>query len=443
MGKSIDSSDRQMVNHTETTSEHIAAHIAKDEPLYLSVVVPVYNEEENVRPLFEKIQAVCVEIGMPYEVIFVDDGSRDDTFAVLSELHAAFSASARDVPPTRRGYFRVIRFEKNAGQTAAMAAGFEYARGECIVSMDGDLQNDPGDMTRLLRKLDQGYDVVCGWRKERQDKLWTRRVPSVAANWLIRNVMRVPLHDTGCSLKAYRATVIKQVPLYGEMHRFIPAMSLLALARITEVVVRHHPRRFGTSKYGLGRIWRVILDIIAFSFIMLGFAPRSLEELQIRATQRDKPKQIAWQFSACLGIPLLIFGGALVLKQDAIFMRTALISLGLGCSALGVGWLTARAIARAQQSETDLSRLTRFFIFFLCKRRPLRIFGPAGALMLVSSGLLLLLAWELLLYTIWLMGLVQILMHGGVLVFWFGMLGEFVAFANADKVKDYTVETFL
>ena len=222
-------------------------------------MVPVYNEEDNVRPLFEKIQRVCQAIGDAYEVLFVDDGSKDKTFAVLSEL-------SKQEPQ-----LVVIRFQKNAGQTAAMAAGFEFAQGQRIVSMDGDLQNDPADIPKLLEKLDEGYDLVCGWRKERQDKFLTRRVPSIIANWIIGKVTGVPIHDNGCSLKAYRASVIKQVPLYGEMHRFIPAMSTIVGARITEIVVSHHPRRFGKSKYGLGRIWRrhvgyYRLQIYNFSF---------------------------------------------------------------------------------------------------------------------------------------------------------------------------------
>ena len=230
-----------------------------DEKPILSIVVPVYNEEDNVRLLFEKIQTVCEAIGDAYEVLFVDDGSQDKTFAVLSELSK------------QKPQLVVIRFQKNAGQTAAMAAGFEFAQGQRIVSMDGDLQNDPIDIPKLLEKLDEGYDLVCGWRKERQDKFLTRRVPSIVANWIIGKVTGVPIHDNGCSLKAYRASVIKQVPLYGEMHRFIPAMSTVAGARIAEIVVSHHPRRFGKSKYGLGRVWRVMLDIIAFKFIISVF----------------------------------------------------------------------------------------------------------------------------------------------------------------------------
>jgi glycosyltransferase involved in cell wall biosynthesis len=233
---------------------------AKETPK-LSVVVPVYNEQDCVVRLYDALIEVCDAVDLLYELVFVDDGSHDDTYPTLQRLHAS------------DGRIRVVRFRKNYGQTAAMAAGFQYARGEVIVSMDGDLQNDPVDIPTLVMKLEEGFDVVCGWRKNRQDKLWTRRVPSLVANWLIGRITGVRIHDNGCSLKAFRGTVIKNVALYGEMHRFIPAMATLVGARITEVVVNHHPRRFGKSKYGLGRIWRVALDIITVKLIS-GFASR-------------------------------------------------------------------------------------------------------------------------------------------------------------------------
>jgi glycosyltransferase involved in cell wall biosynthesis len=234
----------------------------KKETPKLSVVVPVYNEQDCVVRLYDALIEVCEKVDLPYELVFVDDGSQDNTYPILQRLHA----SDRRV--------RVVRFRKNYGQTAAMTAGFQYAQGDVIVSMDGDLQNDPVDIPKLVVKLEEGFDVVCGWRKNRQDKLWTRRVPSVVANWMIGRITGVRIHDNGCSLKAYRAAVIKNVTLYGEMHRFIPAMATLAGAKITEVVVNHHPRRFGKSKYGLGRIWRVALDIITVKLIS-GFASRS------------------------------------------------------------------------------------------------------------------------------------------------------------------------
>jgi glycosyltransferase involved in cell wall biosynthesis len=194
-------------------------------------------------------------------MVFVDDGSRDRTFEILASIHKQDAS------------VRVVRFRKNFGQTAAMAAGFERAKGELIVSMDGDLQNDPADIPKLLAKLREGYDVVCGWRKNRKDKLISRRIPSLVANRLIGLVTGVHIHDNGCSLKAYRASIIKNVVLYGEMHRFIPAMSTITGARIAEIVVNHHPRRFGTSKYGIGRVWRVALDIVTIKMLS-GFSSR-------------------------------------------------------------------------------------------------------------------------------------------------------------------------
>jgi len=227
----------------------------------LSIIVPVHDEEENILPLYHKIRNGCDPLGRSYEIVYVDDGSRDRTFEILEGIH--------EQDPR----VQVIRFRKNYGQTAAMAAGFQYAQGKIILSMDGDLQNDPADIPRLLAKLEEGYDVVCGWRKERKDHLLSRRVPSVIANWLIGKITRVPIHDNGCSLKAYRASVIKNVALYSEMHRFIPAMSTIVGARIAEVVVRHHPRHFGKSKYGIGRVWRVVLDVMNVKMIT-GFAAR-------------------------------------------------------------------------------------------------------------------------------------------------------------------------
>jgi glycosyltransferase involved in cell wall biosynthesis len=227
----------------------------------LSIVIPVYNEEESVLPLYQSNQAACDPLGKAYEIIFVDDGSEDGTYGILAQIHR------------RDARVKVIRLRKNFGQTAAMTAGFAHARGDVIISMDGDLQNDPADIPTLLAKLEEGFDVVCGWRKHRQDKFWSRRVPSLAANWLIGRITGVRIHDNGCSLKAYLASVIKHVALYGEMHRFIPAMSTLAGARIAEIPVRHHPRRFGRSKYSLGRVWRVALDIVTVK-MLTGFASR-------------------------------------------------------------------------------------------------------------------------------------------------------------------------
>jgi len=228
----------------------------------LSIIVPLYNEEDNLRPLYEAILAAVRPLGLAVELLFVDDGSTDATFARALEL-----------PRLRDGvHLRILRFRRNYGQTAAMVAGIDHARGRILVTMDGDLQNDPRDIPRFLAKIEEGYDLVVGWRRNRKDH-WSRVLPSKVANWLIGKVTGVPIRDNGCSLKAYRAELIKRIPLYAEMHRFIPAMASLAAARIAEIEVRHHPRRFGRSKYGFSRIYKVLLDLLAIRTI-LSFARR-------------------------------------------------------------------------------------------------------------------------------------------------------------------------
>ncbi len=220
----------------------------------ISVVVPVYNEKDNVKLLYEKIKDVMLKNGYEHEIIFVDDGSTDETFDVLKEI----------VEQDKQ--FKVIRFRRNFGQTAAMAAGFDYAHGDIIVSMDGDLQNDPEDIPKLLEKIEEGYDVVSGWRKERQDE--PKRVfLSKVANKLISKITKVELHDYGCSLKAYKSDIAKNLHMYGEMHRFIPALANIYGATITEIPVKHHPRKFGKSKYNLSRTFRVIVDLILVYFM--------------------------------------------------------------------------------------------------------------------------------------------------------------------------------
>jgi glycosyltransferase involved in cell wall biosynthesis len=238
--------------------------MASTEPgIQLSVIVPLYNEEESVGLLYEQITAAVEPIGIPYEILFVNDGSRDATLERTRELCA------------RDSRLKVISFRRNFGQTPAMAAGIEYATGDILVTMDGDLQNDPSDIPNFLDKIAEGYDIVVGWRHRRQDKLITRKIPSKIANWLIGKVTGVPIKDNGCSLKAYRADVIKAVPLYSEMHRFIPAMTSLAGSRVAEIKVKHHARRFGTSKYGLSRVFRVLLDLFAIKTI-IAFGARPL-----------------------------------------------------------------------------------------------------------------------------------------------------------------------
>jgi len=220
----------------------------------LSVVVPLLDEQENLRPLYDQIRQ-ALDGRYAYEIIFVDDGSTDGSFQVLEEFH--------DADPN----VRVIRFRKNFGQTAALSAGFSHARGGIVIAMDADLQNDPADIPMLVAKLREGYDVVSGWRKQRHDKALTRRLPSRMANWLISKITGVKLHDYGCTLKAYRREVLAQTKLYGEMHRFIPALASWSGAQIAECVVNHRPRTAGVAKYGLSRTWKVILDLITVKFL--------------------------------------------------------------------------------------------------------------------------------------------------------------------------------
>ncbi|MGZ5545244.1 MAG: glycosyltransferase family 2 protein, partial [Limisphaerales bacterium] len=221
----------------------------------ISIVVPVYNEEESITPLYEKLTAALVQQTRPYEIIFVNDGSSDRSFEILSAI------AAKDK------MVKAINFRRNFGQTAAMTAGFDFANGRIIIPMDGDLQNDPEDIPLFVAKLEEGYDVVSGWRKDRQDKEIVRKIFSRVANRLIASITGVKLHDSGCSMKAYRSEVLKGTRLYGEMHRFIPALANLMGAKICEVEVRHHARQFGKSKYGLKRTVKVMLDLITVKFL--------------------------------------------------------------------------------------------------------------------------------------------------------------------------------
>jgi glycosyltransferase involved in cell wall biosynthesis len=221
----------------------------------ISVFLPVFNEEPNLRPLHAKLDDALRELGRTAEIIYVDDGSTDGSLAVLRELAQL------------DGRVRVIALRRNYGQTAAMSAGIDAAKGEVLIPMDADLQNDPADIKRLLDKMDTGFDVVSGWRKNRQDKMMTRKIPSMLANRLISWIGGVPLHDYGCSLKAYRRESLQDVRLYGEMHRFIPIYASWAGARVTEIPVEHHARTMGVSKYGLSRTLKVVFDLMTIKFM--------------------------------------------------------------------------------------------------------------------------------------------------------------------------------
>lgn len=301
---------------------------------YVSIVVPVFNEEGNIEPLYEAIVSSMAEYDQEYEIILVDDGSSDDTFRRARELARQDSG------------LKLVRFRKNFGQTPAMAAGIDHARGTVIVTMDGDLQNDPQDIVTLVNRIESGSDLAVGWRHKRKDKLISRKIPSRIANWLIGKVTGVPIKDNGCSLKAYRAELIQRVPLYSEMHRFIPAMSTLAGARIAEVKVRHHARQYGTSKYGLSRIYKVLFDLIAIKTIT-AFSPRSLRWFSI------------------LALPFLIFSGiCLAWAIDLTFDSDSSLVVAVGLSVVymsGGAFLVICGVMSELVYKTGDTRPTEFF----------------------------------------------------------------------------------
>ncbi len=229
---------------------------ASDRSFDLSVIIPVYNEEPNVRPLHARLHAVLDDIGRSYEIIFVDDGSKDGTFAALEELCAAHSTT------------RAVRLRMNRGQTAGLAAGFDHCQGEVIISMDGDLQHVPEEIPMFLAKMDEGFDVVTGWRHERRDNYWSRRLPSKIANWIMRKMSGVEIHDFGTTFRAYRQRVLSDVHLYGELHRFVPALLSGVGATIAEVRIANPDRGAGASNYGISRTFRVVLDILMVKYLI-------------------------------------------------------------------------------------------------------------------------------------------------------------------------------
>jgi glycosyltransferase involved in cell wall biosynthesis len=225
----------------------------------LSVVIPVYNEEESIRPLYDSLVKALDRLLLEYEIILVDDGSRDKTF---------FNTSAIAQIDHR---VKVIKLKRNYGQTTGLHAGLQYASGKVIVTMDGDLQNDPDDIQHFLSKINEGNDIVLGWRHQRKDFLISRKIPSKIANWLITKITRVPVKDNGCAIRAYRAEIIKKFPMYSEMHRLMPVITALSGAKFSQIKVKHHPRKFGSSKYGLSRIYKVLIDMTALKIIFTFF----------------------------------------------------------------------------------------------------------------------------------------------------------------------------
>lgn len=287
----------------------------------ISVFLPVYNEEPNLPLLHAKLDQALNKLGRSAEVVFVDDGSNDGSLKILRELA---SADPR---------VRVVALRRNYGQTAAMAAGIDAARGKVLIPMDADLQNDPADIVRLLTKLDEGYDVVSGWRKNRKDKMVTRKIPSIIANRLISWIGGVPLHDYGCSLKAYRRESLKDVRLYGEMHRFIPIYASWAGARVAEIPVEHHPRTMGKSKYGLSRTVKVIFDLMTIKFM---------------ASYQTKPIYVFGTFGVlAFGISLLagLYAVFLKLFHKADFVQTPLPILTIVMFAVGIQFLLMGLLA--------------------------------------------------------------------------------------------------
>jgi glycosyltransferase involved in cell wall biosynthesis len=304
----------------------------------LSVIVPFYNEQESIRRMHAAIVEAVEPLGVSFEMVFVNDGSSDGTLGIATDL-------AREDDRVM-----VVNFRRNYGQTPAMAAGIEQANGRILVTMDGDLQNDPRDIGQFLARIDEGYDIVVGWRHDRQDKLVSRKIPSKIANWLIGKVTGVRIKDNGCSLKAYRADLIKAIPLYSEMHRFIPAVASIAGPRIAEIKVRHHARQFGQSKYGLSRVYKVLLDLMVIKTVA-SFTSRPLLWFAFLATP------LAIIGTTILGFSLVQY------SAQAHDMPLPLAGSGLlflyGAIVLGLGGVMGNFIYElGDMRESDFSLLT-------------------------------------------------------------------------------------
>lgn len=314
----------------------------------LSVIVPLYNEEESIEPLYLAISSAMSQVPQSYEIIFINDGSSDRTF------DKAYQLSLKDKN------IRVIDLRQNYGQTPAMAAGIDHAQGEILITMDGDLQNDPSDIPAMIDVLLSGYDIVVGWRHKRQDKLITRKLPSLVANWLIGKVTGVPIKDNGCSLKVYRAEVMKRTPFYSEMHRFIPALLSLSGARIAQVKVKHHARQFGESKYGLSRVYKVLADMLTIKTLL------SLIGHPIRwfAAMAVAPFLLSI-FYLCQSIGALLNDKSAIVYSSMVVILASLslflFSLGLLCEYIyryGDMRLSKMAVLVDQSSSNNNSQLT-------------------------------------------------------------------------------------
>lgn len=304
----------------------------------LTVAVAIYNEEESIPPLCESLYKVLSGLGKSYEIILVDDGSRDNSWEVMLE-------QSRRYP-----HMKLIRFRRNFGQTAAISAGFRESQGDVVITLDADLQNDPADIPLMLERIDQGFDVVSGWRKNRQDRMINRKLPSMIANRIIGSLTGVRLHDYGCSLKAYRREIVKGVRLYGEMHRFIPALAHWVGGTIDEVPVRHHARKYGTSKYGISRTFRVILDLMTVKFLLT----YSTRPIQVFGRFGLIFGSLAVAVMAFLGLDM-IFGpwrGGVYMIKSPFWVVTPLMFLGFALQFIIMG-LLAELMTRTYHESQD------------------------------------------------------------------------------------------
>lgn len=312
--------------------------LGSDRQYDISVVIPLFNEEKNIDLLYDKLKVALDKINRRYQIIMVDDGSTDKTLSVLKEIHQ------------RDKTLRVISFRRNFGQAAALSAGFDWAKGDIVIAMDGDLQNHPEDIPLLLRKIEEGYDVVSGWRVERKDPFLTRRLPSSVANFIISWVSKVKLHDYGCTLKAYRREVVDNLRLYGEMHRFIPSLASLMGASVAEVKVKHSPRTHGKSKYNLSRTIRVILDLFTVKFF-LSFATRPI---QIFGLIGIFSSLVGFILAAYLSVKKIFFGHPLA-DRPLLLLAILLILMGVQFITMGLlGEMLARTYYETQKKPTYL-----------------------------------------------------------------------------------------
>ena len=306
----------------------------------LSVVIPIYNEEENINLLYEELKGVLETLEHEYEIIFIDDGSKDNSLTLLEKIQQQDSAVV------------VVSFRRNFGQTAAMSAGFDYATGDVIITMDGDMQNDPHDIPTFLAKMDEGYDLVSGWRFKRQDPFLNRRLPSMIANKIISVVTGVHLHDYGCTLKTFRKEITEGIHLYGEMHRFIPAIASGVGGEIAEVKVNHRPRRFGTSKYGISRTIRVVLDLMTVKF-MLSYATRPIQVFGLLGVISGG---IGFSIALVLTIERQFFGMPLA-NRPLLLLAVLLIFMGMQFISMGLlGELQARTYHESQEKPIYVVR---------------------------------------------------------------------------------------